>query len=506
MSHYAPLGYYIPLGTGRNLGKGTSRTNLLYTIRIDWNMDGAYDGWNEARWLIPGTLEINRGRESYIKRSGDGFERIDIGTCTLELDNSDDRYAPRNETSPLYPHLMTTDERFATVGVKNGDDGSFYELVTGKLVDFAPATDGRGRKRFRIRIEDAMRHLRNRETNIDIQPDLKTQEAIDAVLTDIGWPWGRSLENAVETIPYWWVFGESPYNTIWELAESEVGQFFIDVGGSARFISRYHIDNAPMQILSSECSPEIIEKQPSETFRDRVIVKVHPRVLRATSVLWTLQDAPGYLPAGETRELWPEYTYEARPAPAQNVISPIAATDYTANSNSTGTGTNLTANLSVTLSNFGEGGKLTLRNTGGIGLYYWIQVRGDALESPDIVSAKAGSGERTFLLDLPWQQKIASGQDAADYLYAALSNPSKYYLTISMTGLPEKQFQKDLMGWVDLVLSSRNISGVFRISKIRHRAVARSLVQTTYWLEPLVGTSTDDANNTQLPFQLPAQF
>lgn len=506
MSDYAPLGYYVPLGTDRYLGKGTSRENLLYSIVVDWNMDGLYDGWNEARWLIPATLEINRGREYFLKRSGDGFERIDTGNCTLELDNSDGRYDPRNEESPLYPHLLTTDERFARVAVNNGDGGGSYDLITGKLVDFAPVTDGRGRKRFRLRIEDAMIHLRKREANIDIQPDIKTNEAIGAVLDDIGWPWGRTLDNAVETIPYWWVFGRSPYNTIWELAESELGQFFVDVKGDARFISRYHIDNDPLSLSSEEISPEILERQPAETFRDKVVVRVHPRVLRATGVLWTLQDAPGYLGAGDTRELWPEYSYASRAVPAQNVITPVATTDYTANSNSAGSGTDLTTYLSVSLSNFGEGGRLTVRNTGGTGLYYWIQVRGDALDAPDAVSAKAGSGERVFLLDLPWQQKVASGQDAADYLYAALSNPAKNYIILSMTGLPDKQFMKDLMGWIDLVLGSRNISGVFRISKIRHRAVARSLVQTTYWLEPLVGVDTDDANNTQLPFQLPAQL
>lgn len=503
---YAPLGYYVPLGTGRYLGKGPARQRLIWQIQIDWDMDGSFEGWNESFWLIPGTLEINRGRENFVKPNGDGFERIEAGSASFELDNYSGRYDPRNTASPLYPHLLTTKERNAKISVKNTDDGALIALITGRMVDFQPASDGRGRKRMRVRLADATIQLRGVETNIDIQTEIKTNEAIAAILNDIAWPWGSSLENAVETIPYWWVFGRSPYMEIHELTESELGQFFVAANGSATFQSRYHIDNDPLALDGSEIGPEIIERQPAETLRDKVIVKIHPRVVRATGTIWTLQDAPGFLAAGDSAELWPEYSYDGQPVPAANVLTPVASTDYQANENALGTGANLTANLAVSLTNFGEGGKLTVANIGASGLYYWIQVRGDALDAPDTVSKKAGSGDRVFVLDLPWQQKVASGKDAADYLYEALSNPAKYYLTISVTGLPDKQFAKDLMDWIDLSITRRKISALFRISKIRHRAVARSLVQTTFWIEPLVGVSTDDANSTQLPFQLPAQL
>lgn len=503
---YAPMGYYRPLGSDRYLGRGPSRQKLLYQIIIDWDMDGDIDGWNEFLWLIPATLEINRGRENFVKPNGDGFERIEVGNASFELDNYSGRYDPRNTDSPLYPHLLTTKERNAKILVKNTDDGELKALITGRMVDFQPSSDGRGRKRMRVRLADATIQLQGVQTNIDIQTEIKTNEAIAAILDDIGWPWGSNLENAVETIPYWWVFGRSPFLEIHELTESELGQFFVAANGDATFQSRYHIDYAPLALNGGEIGPEIIERQPAETLRDKVVVKIHPRVVRATGTIWTLQDAPGSLAAGESVELWPEYSYDGQPAPAVNVLTPVASVDYDANENALGSGADLTANLSVSLTNFGAGGKLVVSNTGATGLYYWLQVRGDALDAPDTVSKKAGSGDRVFVLDLPWQQKVASGKDAADYLHEALSDPAKYYLTISVTGLPDKQFEKDLMDWIDLTIANRKISALFRISKIRHRAVARSLVQTTFWIEPLVGVSTDDANSTQLPFLIPAQL
>jgi hypothetical protein len=500
---YAPLGYYTPLGTDRFLGKGADRLNLLYSIQVDWNKDGAYDGWNESRFLIPGTFISNRGRENYLRPAGDGFERIGTGVCTFTLENSTGRYSPRNTSSPLYPHLLTTEERNARVLIKNGDSGELYEIITGQLVDFQPTSDGRGRQVLHMRIEDSMRYLRNREANIDIQQGIKTHEAIGMVLDDIGWPWGRDFENAVDTIPYWWVFGRSPYEETQELTESELGQFYIARNGDATFRSRFHADPAPLTLTGSEVSHEIPERQPAETMRDRVVVRVRPRIARATGTLWTLLDAPAFLPSGQSVEMWPEYTYNDRPTPALNPITE-AVTDYSASSTSGG-GADLTDNMAVTLSNFGQGGKLTIRNIGESDFYYSIKIRGDALDAPDVASAKAGNGERVFLLDLPWQQKIASGQDSADYLHSFLSNPEKYYLSVSMEGLYTKQFVKDLIDWVDLTIANRGISSMFRISKILHRGVARGVMRTTFWLEPVLGQE-DISSLTQLPFRLPAQL
>jgi len=99
---YAPLGYYLPMGTSRYLGAPVAgRSNPLFGILIDWDNDKAFNGSNEWRWLVPGGLDIDRGRETFVRGDVSGFERIDSGRCTLTLDNSDGRYDPRNTSSPL---------------------------------------------------------------------------------------------------------------------------------------------------------------------------------------------------------------------------------------------------------------------------------------------------------------------------------------------------------------------------------------------------------------------
>jgi len=505
ITDYAPLGYYIPMGTDRFLGAPVSgRPNLLWGILIDWDNNHAHDGGNEWRWLVPGGLEVDRGREYYVRSDASGFERIGPGRCTITLDNSDGRYDPRNNTSPLYPHLLNKKERDAMIFVRNADGGPQYDLITGRMVDFKNVNDTRGRKMLKVFIECSMRYFHFNQANVDLQQNIDTDVAIGKVLDDIRWPWGRALDTSVDTIPWWWVFNRSSYSEIMDIAESELGIFFTATNGDATFLNRFYVDSDPLVLNGSEIAPEIVDSQPSETVKEKVILRIHPRILRATSTVWTLQDVPIFVANGATKIFWPEYTYENRPVPIQSpLIAPT--TDYTMFVNSNGTGANLTAGFSVVLTPFGQGGKLVMINqSGSDGYIITTKIRGDALDSPDAVRVQSGDGEGVIEIDLTWQQKVGSGQDVADFIYTFLSNPDKYFLTVSVEGNPDKQFSRDLFRWVDLTIAGKNISDLFRISKLKHQLIKRRIVRTTFWLEPTLAFAS--SNVTQLSFQLPARI
>lgn len=505
ITDFAPLGFYIPMGTDRFLGAPVSgRPNLLWGILIDWDNNHAHNGGNEWRWLVPGGLEVDRGREYYVRSDGSGFERIDEGHCSITLDNSDGRYDPRNLNSPLYPYLLNKKERDAKIFVKDGDSGLQYDLITGRMVDFKNVNDTRGRKFLKVFIECSLRYFHHNQVNVDLQQNIDTDVVIGKVLDDIRWPWGRSLDAGIDTIPWWWAFSRDSYSEIMDLAESELGIFFTAANGAATFLNRFYSDANPLSLTSSEISPEIVDSQPSETVKDKVILRIHPRILRATATVWTLQDVPIFVANGATKTFWPEFTYENRPVPIQNpLIAPT--TDYTMFVNSNGTGTNLTSGCSVVYTPFGQGGKIVMiNNSGSDGYIITTKMRGDALDSPDAVRVQAGEGENVMEIDLTWQQKSASGQDSADFIHTFLSNPDKYFLTISIEGNPVKQFAHDLFRWVDLTIAHKGISDLFRISKIKHQLLKRRVVRTTFWLEPTLAFAS--SNETQLSFQLPARL
>jgi len=502
---YAPLGTYQPLGTARYLGAPSpGRPQLLFGILIDWIGNRAFTGRNEARWMVPGGLETERGREKYIRTDGSGFQRIDTGRAVVTLDNSDGQFDARNTASPLYPYLLNKQERDAWIYVKSGDAGTRYDLITGRMVDFKPFTTRRGVKTFKIFIEDGMRYLHHNKVNVDITQDVDTADAITACLDDVKWPWGRSLDTAVDTIPWWWVNSRNAYPEVMDIVESELGNFFVAANGDATFLNRFYSDDAPLSLTGYEIGPEVTESQPAETVKDKVILRIHPRTLRSTATVWQLLDVPIFIADGASKTYWPEFTYENRPVPIQSPLIE-SGTDYNLNENSNGSGADLTSGLDVTYTPFGQGGKLVMENNSGTdGWLLDAKMRGDALDAPDAVRVQTGTGESVLEIDLTWQQKVGSGQDNADYIHTFLSNPDKYYLTIYIEGNPDKQFGRDLFRWVDLTIASKGIGDMFRISKIKHKLIKRRVVGTTFWLEPTLAFAS--SNETQLAFQLPARF
>ena len=82
---------------------GTENT-ILYCLGVDWNGDGSYDQFNEASRVL--AWSVDRGRDSIINPSGNGFTPYNIGRLIVTLDNHDGRYDSWNTSSALYGNLM----------------------------------------------------------------------------------------------------------------------------------------------------------------------------------------------------------------------------------------------------------------------------------------------------------------------------------------------------------------------------------------------------------------
>jgi hypothetical protein len=95
--------------------------------------------------------------------------------------------------------------------------------------------------------------------------------------------------------------------------------------------------------------------------------------------------------AGETKNVTVQFSdpnNAARRIGVFNAITPVATTDYTATSDELGYGTDLTADLTVTMTALADRANLTLENTGVSALYVQtLQVRGYAVRLNDRLSA-----------------------------------------------------------------------------------------------------------------------
>lgn len=459
---------------------------LAWGLDIDWDNDGKWNGENDARKLS--ALTITRGRNFYIRADGKGFETQETGKIDAIWENNDGRYDPYNTGSPLYPNVQPG--RLFRLRVLT-PAGNLYHVMAGMISNIRP--DSSGAKRARMAGEDGVRFLRQ-SVSVAVKENYRTDEAIADMLTEIGWPagWGSDLDIGMDVRPYWWMDKRSAYMEIYDLVNSELGQFYVAADGKATFRNR----NASVSIAATLDGTNFREgievAMPWEVVRSTVRVWVRPRVLVSAVEIWRYQEVPS-IAAGASLEIWADFKYSNNSVPAKTVTTPVATTDYTANSQSDGLGTNLTANISIAITKFSQSAKLIITNNGGTTAYLTLmKLRGDVIDSPNATYQEAQSGmsiNQTFELDLPWIQSTTVASGFADYLLLFLSG--RAFVRTKMVDQYDTQFSVDLNTLVDVNIPDLGIYGTYRVAWLKHRWLNRSgyHVETEWLLEPYISLS-----------------
>jgi hypothetical protein len=420
---------------------------------------------------------------------------VQTGKLTVDLDNSDGRYDGWNADSPLYPNVTYDAEvvfvvRDLTAAIK-------YNIFRGIITDIR--TSGYGNNaRVTLEISDGWRYLRDYSARVAMQTNISPSAAIGLILDYIQWPpsWGRDLSPSTDTIKYFWANGNKiASSVIQEITDSFVGYFFIKANGQAAYRNRTDITASVYDYDQSELLRDIGLPQPYEIRRNVTRIKTYPRAIAPTGVIWQLAgDTPLIYPgASNSRTIFANYTYNDEPVPAQNVIVPVATTDYLVNTAADGSGTDLTANCTVSLYDFGDTAKLTITNNSGLNGYITkLQVRGDAVylqNNADIVYEEEDRRpSREFFLDLLWQQNTNVAQDFSN-LIGPFMNRLNPFPIVQIEARPEAQFKPDLFDIVSVSIPKLGILGnSFRVGGIEHHSVGDkcNAVKTTLYLESYV--------------------
>lgn len=160
---------------------------------------------------------------------------------------------------------------------------------------------------------------------------------------------------------------------------------------------------------------------------DQARVTIHPPDVdaAATTVLYAMGARVAVAP-GQTVEVWGDY---ADPTNTKTLIGGIAqvtpiviTTDYTGNSASDGSGSNLSTDLSISTSAFAASVLFEITNNGSSTVWALCQIRGKGIYDPAPQSFSAGTGARILDVDLKYQDDAAVAQALADYLYAQYSS------------------------------------------------------------------------------------
>jgi len=459
-----------------------------YTVAIDWDNNGSFSEYeNEAEYMLSWNSE--RGREFFLNSNGNGLEPVDVGKLTITLDNSDGRYDPFNTTSPLYPNIVPG--RSIQFTVQDTSTLTDYIVFTGEIEDIRPFAL---EKTVQITAVDKMQALSDLDVTIALNTDITVTNAIKAVLEAAG-STDYDIDSQLDIISYWWVNQQKATDAIQELCDSSWGTFFIAADGTAKYYKRQRAVSSVITLAQDVLLKDIEVNQPWDVVRNNIDVIVHPLVEQSATTLWTLQDAPS-VTSSDTIELWGSYSYNNQPISATGVV--FSSTDWLANSDAGGGGTNMTSDFTITADIFGESIEFTITNnavtTGYITL---LQIRGNALTSPDPVRVNKQDAasialykNRTFKLDSNWLQNTNLGINLAETIRDLLSDPKKYPV-IKIDSRPDIQYLPDLFDRLSMTIAELGIDGAFRVGSIKHESTNDTCqsVLTTIRLEPMIEVS-----------------
>ncbi|OPZ76593.1 MAG: hypothetical protein BWY79_01545 [Actinobacteria bacterium ADurb.Bin444] len=238
---------------------------------------------------------------------------------------------------------------------------------------------------------------------------------------------------------------------------------------------------------------DIVDLEPGQDWNsivNRVTVNAYPYTVGSLGEIWRLLDVTEIGP-GASYTIWAYFEdTDGNPAPASGVVSPVATTDYTANSQAGGGGSDMTASLTVTATVYAEKAKLVLANTHGSTPLYvtLLKVRGKpvtvqktAVVAEDATSQAAYGGVREATVDTPWIQTVGKATDYANALLSFWKDPQpsirvrvRHLLgtdpnmlggSILLEGVHE-WYPRDLFNLVKLTAASYGISGTYYIGAL----------------------------------------
>jgi hypothetical protein len=223
-----------------------------------------------------------------------------------------------------------------------------------------------------------------------------------------------------------------------DLARSELGYIYPrrDTAGAGEMIvfenRHYRSLSSTLRATLSQVFDDLKVTNAADDIINRVRVRVYPRATATNQVVAALSvssTSPATIAPGETQTLWIDYTDPVQRSSqigAKDQIAPVATTDYTLNASADGSGADLTAFLTVSVTNFGSSAKFTVKNTGtASGVITKLQQRGTAIYALNPVESESvtGTGETLATIDAPYQSDPTIAKLAADYVASLFSSP-----------------------------------------------------------------------------------
>ena len=490
-------------------------------VLVDWNNDGNYTHAQSDITDDVISLSWSRGRNYASQLSGNSV----AGNLSATLYNTSGKYSPDNASSPLTGKI----EPALRVKIMGGTESSFTytfpivftdtnALWTGRLEEIRPEPSSKGTKRARLRGIGVLGYLNDFKVDLATQTSVRTDQAIGSILDDAGWGASdRELATGITTMNRFWLDNKETMRALRIPEETEGGFIKETKDGKIAFESRHTRlagDYLTSQATFSDASGSALSFTKIEQIDPLSTIVNHSQatsrsytVAGSATVLWTLGET-----GSESPTLAPNETriFEARypnPDSDNNAVevnawtTPASSTDYTANTASDGSGTDLTSSLGVTNTKVAERMIITIINNHASSSAYLtkLQARGTAVTQKQNTvrsidtSSQAKYGERKFVAETQFIPNTTEAQKWCEFQLSIYSTPVNILkmgvVAGTSTAMLAEALTLDISNRITVTANNESELGVnedFFIESEKHQIRAANHT-VTYSLSPASG-------------------
>lgn len=442
---------------------------ITWSLRIGWA--NPLMPTEESSRLVSFSIEDGRDNE---------LDDYATGKMTIVLDNYDGRYSPWNTSSPLYPNVRPG----KVVLLLAKYDSTTHATFLGNLQD-VEIVGSKDDQRTVLTVYDLGYPRYCSIADIPLQTDeLRIDELlVFPLVSSVTVVYGESHDRVV----YFHSKNQNKLDLTRDLVRSDLG--ILISRSSLDYIPRqYNASLAPIDprgefTLDESDIHDLALNTPWSNVINHITINCQPYQKQAETTLWELWDQTVYVAPGQSVVLWAQFTDDAgNLIPADDIVTPVATTDYTAHTAQGGSGTNMTASMSVTADNYGVKSKLTVSNTHPTAAFYItsLKIRGCPIETTSAsvtvedATSIAAYGTRHLTRDCPYIQSVSQATDYANTLLYWYKDPTKE-VTVRATSLFPDVLQWRPEDFVTFTSATYNIDERMRIIQRKLSATGSGL-------------------------------
>jgi len=404
-------------------------------------------------------------------------------------------------STTIYGILVTKD---AITGESAGDDMTIrltmelphYDLFYGFIEEIIPHPH-LDEQDCIITAVDGLDFLSRHDMATALYKNTKTGIIHSYILDDALWNKDmRLLDDGQDTVPYWYEHDIKARFAQTVLEDSEQGFSFIDGSGCFNFEDRHHRSTATHQTSQGtfdNTMTNITYSLNPRNIYNIVKATVTPFELQAIAELWRLEEIPS-IPVGESLTWWGEASVSGTSVFVDAWTTPVSTTDYTANSASNGSGTDMTADIGIAVSKFAKTMKITLTNNGNVPAFITLlKARGTYYDDLTKVTRKAEDStsqtdyqKRTLDIEGKYMSDADQAQDLVDYAIGKYKDPRA---ELSMTIMNQDSatltqiLSREISDRITVINDKLGVDGDYFIDYMEHDiSMGGKLHTTTYRL------------------------